>query len=502
MRKSFVLGAALSVALSGLFATEASAQAPQCNNAGPFCIDGILPDVNAGPQTLDPHGNGQAGQELGPKNGSSTKIGVINNAALPMLEFTNPNAQVDLNSVYIRGALSGGQVWLYFAWTRDSSNGSGFISLEAQRIADGTPPCTYPVTTVGQCNPFAERADGDPLFSWDQQGNSRDIYLRVYSSAANGFVNPTPCPGSIVNGQCRLDGTTAIAEYTPDGFGGELALNLSALFQLPTDVCTVFGSVIPGTVTGNSDTADYKDVVLAPLSVQLCGVLTLEKITQNQAGIEFTDATSVFQYQIAGPVNRGPTNIVSRGNANSTKTESDLLPGSYTVTEPTIPAGYQLISIVCTGGSATVTLAAGDSKSCTITNRLNPNSPDGTTIPAVSLRDVMTVGTTSPLTRVAGDNPAHFTVTFRLYASEAACAADTGRTGGEVFGPVTLVLNAAGTAGSAETHAAGTGVQKPFSATPYAWWARFSGNSVNSLVINNPAESGCSLEKVLVNRVQ
>jgi hypothetical protein len=506
MRNSFVLAAALSLAVAGLFPTAAAAQAPECDNAGPFCIDGVLPDVNAGPATADPHGNGQAGQELGPKNGSSTKIGVIDNAALPMLDFTNPNAQVDLNTVYIRGALdTSGQVWLYFAWVRDSNTGSGFVSLEAQ-VADS--PCTYPITTVGQCNPWQNRANGDPLFSWDQQGNSRDIYFRVYSSSTGGFVTPTPCPGEVVAGLgCKLDETVAKAQYSADGFGGELALNLSALFTIPPGQCEVFNNIIPGTVTGNSDTADYKDVVLAPLSVQLCGILQIQKVTQNQAGAEFKDETTVFQYQVAGPVNRGPSNIKSRLNGPSeTKTESELLPGTYTVTELPVPAGYTFVSLVCDGKTTpptnVVTLAAGDTKLCVITNRLNPNSPNGETVPHVSLRDEMVV---TQILRITNDSASAFTVTFRLYTSEAACAADTARTGGEVFGPVQLnITSTVGgfSSGSAATHAQGTGVEKPFSATPYAWWAEFSGNSLNGLVINNKKTSGCSEEKVLVSRVQ
>ncbi|HET7741856.1 MAG TPA: hypothetical protein VFL67_14520 [Mycobacterium sp.] len=61
---------------------------------------------------VEPFGNVK---ELGPKNASTTKIGVIHNAATPMLEKTNPNAQVDLRRAWVgtkrEGINQDGDVW-------------------------------------------------------------------------------------------------------------------------------------------------------------------------------------------------------------------------------------------------------------------------------------------------------------------------------------------------------------------------------------------------------
>ena len=81
--------------------------------SGPFVIDGNIPD--SGTQNLsDTFGSVK---ELGPLNSNTTKIGVIHNDALPTLDTTNPNGQVDLRRAWLdteRDA-STNHDWLYFA---------------------------------------------------------------------------------------------------------------------------------------------------------------------------------------------------------------------------------------------------------------------------------------------------------------------------------------------------------------------------------------------------
>lgn len=119
----------------------------------PFMIDGIVP-ANGGatdpPVTNDPYGSSR---ELGPVNSSATKVGVIHSAAPPMLDFTNPNGQVDLRRVWIdtRRASDGDQ-WLYFAWERDARNGSGFVAIEFQK-AELDPNCVYAGPNVDLVQP-------------------------------------------------------------------------------------------------------------------------------------------------------------------------------------------------------------------------------------------------------------------------------------------------------------------------------------------------------------
>src|SRR4030095_3030650 len=161
--------------LLALVASQALAQVP----GNPFSIDGIVTDLNnsgisggykippcapppAGTvqnpanapnacKQIDPNSNAK---ELGPINGSTTKIGPINTAPKPMLGDTNPNSQVDLNAggtqskiVTVNGTP---HVFFYFAWRRDSASGSGFLSIEIEKSQAGgiSDNCNYPLTAT------------------------------------------------------------------------------------------------------------------------------------------------------------------------------------------------------------------------------------------------------------------------------------------------------------------------------------------------------------------
>jgi hypothetical protein len=220
---------------------------------GPFTVDGDVPDAGA---TLlnDAFGNTK---ELGPKNSNTTKIGVIHKAATPMLDTTNPNAQVDLRRAWLDGARdSNDHDWIYFAWERDSNSGSGFISFEFMKNA-APAACAYATKTVAQliasCNPWANRAAGDFIILWDQSGSSQTLYLRVWSGTAPNLT--LSAPTALVAAQSQ-------AQFSADGFKGEAAIDITAALYAGVPQCLSFANVIPGTVTGNSDSADYKDTIL------------------------------------------------------------------------------------------------------------------------------------------------------------------------------------------------------------------------------------------------
>lgn len=136
--------------------------------AAPFALAGTVPPFDIGPdgsavvpgsdadqQLEDPEGNVK---ELGPLNSNTTKIGVIHNDAVPTLGLTNPNGQVDLRQAWLgTDSDTDGDDWVYFAWERDSSNGSGFIAYE---FMQDPPPeaCNYtgstPAELTADCNPW------------------------------------------------------------------------------------------------------------------------------------------------------------------------------------------------------------------------------------------------------------------------------------------------------------------------------------------------------------
>jgi hypothetical protein len=241
---------ATAVVVAGAFAVPMTALAAD----GPFTIDGNIPD--SGTTNLpDDFGNVK---ELGPLNSNTTKIGVIHSDALPTLGLTNPNAQVDLRQAWLdtERDSSTNHDWLYFAWERDSNSGSGFIAYEFMKNA-APAGCAYDTATDAQltanCNPWANRTSGDFMILWDQQGNSKDLYLRTWSGTA---------PNLTLGAPTLLVAAVSEAEYSPDGFRGEAAVDLTATIFGGSTACRTFANTIPSTVTGNSDTADYKDTIL------------------------------------------------------------------------------------------------------------------------------------------------------------------------------------------------------------------------------------------------
>ena len=79
-----------------------------------------------------------------------------------------------------------GNIWFYYGWTRDANKGSGVISIE---LGANPPPseCDYSLigtvdeqSLIDNWNPWENRATGDTLFSWDQQGNNLVIEERTF----------------------------------------------------------------------------------------------------------------------------------------------------------------------------------------------------------------------------------------------------------------------------------------------------------------------------------
>jgi hypothetical protein len=235
---------------------------------GPFTIDGNVPDAGA-TELGDASGNVK---ELGPLNSNTTKIGVIHADAVPTLGLTNPNGQVDLRRAWLdteRDATTNHD-WLYFGWERDANSGSGFIAYEFMRNRAPT-SCAYETATDAQleasCNPWANRTAGDFIILWDQQGGSKDLFLRRWTGTA---------PNLTLGAPVALDAAVSQAAYSADGYRGEAAVDLTATIFGGSANCLSFANTIPSTVTGNSDTADYKDTILktAP-PISNCGSTTV-----------------------------------------------------------------------------------------------------------------------------------------------------------------------------------------------------------------------------------
>ena len=526
MRRRLVITLA-ALTMIGSFATRAAAQ-----NAGPYTIDGVLVPDTGVPTTQDPQGNVR---ELGAVNGAGTKIGVINTANPPMLAFTNPNGQVDLDAVYLQTAVdqSTGHQWLYFGWLRDANTGSGFISIEFQQ-ASLSPSCVYTTagidfvlpessaetTLINSCNPWRNRQTGDFIILWDQQGNgiaTDDIKKRTFT-----------CTGTAVPYSCTLgpieDLGTVVADVSADGFKGEMAIDLTEDIFGGADRCLSFDNVIPGTVTGNSDTADYKDNVFATFPpVTNCGVLKVQKVTLDPTGNVFSDPNNPgFAYTVTKsgdalrydvdalthPVDGAPPQIsIVRPNSNTpagpaihggeTQTHDDLITGSnYTLVENTpLPTPYQLVSIICTdatgahnitaGGTYAVSVPNGNftATTCVITNQFVRTTPSLATTQSARVFLLDSVNITG-LTGGALNQPT--SATFNLYDN--ACTTLLGTATG------TLVYANGGTTATASMSATNAIlVNVPAGGATFRWRVTYPGDT-----FNNAVTTPCTLESTTV----
>jgi uncharacterized repeat protein (TIGR01451 family) len=365
----------------------------------PFDIDGTIPDAGCpGSTSPDPATNcvqltdpAEGAKELGPVNSSETKLGSIHTATPAMLGFTNPNGSTDIVNIWLETAKDAdNDIWLYFAWQRDSNSGSSVISYEFQQtlldancdysLTDQQEPLTADETTlINSCNPWAGRAEDDFLIVWDFGGGATDIVLRTFDGAVfdAGMLVTDP---SLSFAEAALNGDTS---------RGEGAINLSdSIFSGLPDSCLTVANIIPGTITGNSDSADYKDTLLADLNAGIaisnCGTVTVTKNTIPGA----LDGT--FPYTLDRPsgsimypadVVPGPCDTTGCSDVLTSDGDSDfirdLIPNTdYQLVENLDGASkFLLKSIVCDGKDVTATgstfpVAAANNTACTITNEL------------------------------------------------------------------------------------------------------------------------------------
>jgi hypothetical protein len=347
----------------------------------PYAIDGVVPDANS-VEFQDPAGSVS---ELGPVNSTSTKLASIGSATTPMLGFTNPNGATDLRTIWLGTETDAGDdLWLYFGWQRDANSGSSVVAYEFQ-FAAPDPDCDYvgidqvepesadETALIDSCNPWSRRQAGDFMIVWDFGGGATDIVLRTFD-------------GTAFDAGVNLSASGfAVAALNADRSRGEGALNLTDAIFGGRDSCFDVANVIPGTITGNSDQADYKDTVLADiadsLTISNCGQVHITKVTV-PAG-----ETGNFDYTLSRS-SGADIDFTPRTSASGTLVDDGgsaqlaVLPGTdYRLTEDlTGEPTFALESILCdkpaagTDGSAGFSVALSEDTHCVIRNRLRTGS--------------------------------------------------------------------------------------------------------------------------------
>jgi hypothetical protein len=415
-------------------------------------------------------------------------------------------------------------VFLYFGWRRDTNNGSGLISLEIQKASAGGPEggCEYdsPTFNPNNCNPWAGRQAGDVIFLWDQQGGGTTIVAASITGPA-GFHQVLNIPDCSHTDQCEdlsvqnlafaLFGTDCGTGFQA-GQCGEMVVDLTALgvFPLEPTACVGIGNFIPGTVTGNSDSADYKDVILAPFPrISNCGTITVTKRTVAPDGTSLlVDTTTLFNYTIdrsGGGAVKFPaqTTITDSltGCANTSTcggpvdTHVDVIAGTdYRIVEATPPLPYVFVEIQCTVSGNPVSdgdpfeVKVDQTTACVITNRLNPFNPPAASrqrakvSDSVQLTGILAGGTSNPAPALARDQ-----VVVTLYSGQ--CG-----TGGTLLATLPLTLTFSAVDPNTGTQTASTGFTVPDYVTEvdstFFWGIRWDGDTFNTGVSpNNPTPS-------------
>jgi hypothetical protein len=486
---------------------------------GPYTIDGVIPDGGTA-ELPDLFGSVK---ELGPLNSNTTKIGVIHNDAVPTLGLTNPNAQVDLRRAWLDTERDTGTShdWLYFAWERDANSGSGFIAYEFMQNA-APAGCAYDTAAetqlIANCNPWANRRQGDFMILWDQQGNSLDLYLRTWSGTA---------PNLTLGAPTLLNSAVSQAAYSADGFKGEAAVDLTATIFGGGTACKSFANTIPSTVTGNSDTADYKDTILKtapPISNCTSGTVTTPKDSagasipggglsigsgvvgvKDSAVVSLTGGTATPAGSVAFSLCKvdAPALCASGG---TTVGSTNLTGASYpvTVVSPTAyvtSAGRYCWRATFTGDSANGIPSSSDSSAteCFTVNPVDPtlSTAAGTDVTlGTAVTDSATLGGTAtqpanPVINLTGTGGAAAggTITFKLYGPS-----DTG-CGALVHTSATVAVSGNGTYNSPAPQFV------PATAGNYHWVAVYSGNSPNTNGVTHNAACTDTAEDVTVTSV-
>jgi len=420
--------------------------------------------------------------------GQGTKEDV---AAVKVVTGSIPPNKNDLTRFYVGSEYASGSNYLYLAWERAVNIGSANLDLEINQ----NPTAGFTGTTTGDVT--LNRTAGDLLVTYDFSGSGTPT-LGLLKWVTSGAIsqcfssNSLPCWGNRVNLSAAGSAEGAVNSGTVSdpvppgaprslttGLFGEAAINLTAAGVFPANTCEAFGSAFLKSRSSASFTAEVKDFVAPqPINISNCGTIKIRKVTENGDG--------TFGFTTTGGLTPSTFNLSNGGLR--TYGPGTVLPGNYSVTESTVPAGWTLKSLNCTtsgsgtststsGSTVSITMGAGGIVDCTYTNHINL-SP---TISTLLSDNPVVVGATvhDSATLTGATSNAGGTVTYTVYTNTGCTqgAQDAGTktvTNGVVPDSDPITFNSAG---------------------DYYWQAVYSGDANN-----NGDTSVCTSEHLVVNK--
>jgi len=305
-----------------------------------------------------------------------------------------PPNKDDLSRFYVNQEKAGGDDFLYLAWERTATLGSAHMDFEFnQSSANSANGVTKLRTANDILITFDFGGSGQPVLSlsrWVTSGaasqceasNSTPCWSHLQnltaSAVANGAVNNTNVTDfNPPNAPRTLAGSVASNGSVSSTFG-EAAINLTDAGVFPPNRCFHLGAaMLKSRSSGQSFTSSLKDFIAPiPVNITNCGQVIIRKVTDPPSD----PTTTTFGYTKAFNTDPVTPNTFQLGHGQS-KTFDGVLPGTgYTVTEDSLPTGWDFASVNCDASTGvtpsisgpTVTFAIDDSADildCTYTNR-------------------------------------------------------------------------------------------------------------------------------------
>ncbi|UTI64398.1 SpaA isopeptide-forming pilin-related protein [Paraconexibacter antarcticus] len=300
----------------------------------------------------------------------------------------------DLKRIYLATKTVNGDVILSLAWVRipqNSTSASAHVGYEFNQGASGG---------CGGSSTLVKRTGGDMLVVYDFEGGSNppaiklSRWLNATFTGSPGAVcevsgNPPPIGGGcwgdtkilttlgFAQAKVNFGVISSVDALKPGGTDpsavefGEAGINLTDAGVFGNGVCAAFGSAYGvSRSSGNSAQAAMEDLVgPGAFTIANCGSVTITKTGSDggtQAGAVFT----LYNGTGTGGTVVGTCTVAADGSCvvagGTLTTFTNLPPGTYTVHETTVPAGYNAAA------DQTFSLAAGESKTLQFVDQAAP----------------------------------------------------------------------------------------------------------------------------------
>lgn len=238
--------------------------------------------------------------------------------------------------------------YLNLFWTRVAEpSGTTLMDFEFNQSSTGCPS-----------GPNVERTEGDFLieYSIDQGGARADITIREWTGTAWGpadALDQTEATGTINQTEIAAadsDGTLPEGATAEARTFGEASIDLSVIFD--EGKCESFGSAMLKSRASDSFTSQVKDYI-APVPIELtnCGKVIIHKETDPPGADEDFGYTKAFATDMnPDPTPEpGDTFTLNASDPSTATIEFDgvLFGEDYTVTEDTLPTGWDFDDVDC-----------------------------------------------------------------------------------------------------------------------------------------------------------